>query len=122
MAPEFRDMARALPIVLIKIHGKMNLPIDIIQEKPRRFRWKQTTDAYGGKRVVDYEGTLPPSVDEKVAELIALAKQQAADIETLKRINQEFADRIAAQSELLTKHAEATPQPMPAPKGRKKNE
>ena len=43
-------------------------------------------------------------------ELICIAKQQAQDIEELKRINKGFADRIAGQSEILSKKAEVSQQ------------
>lgn len=64
----------------------MVLPIDVIPgSKPRRFRWRSVTDAFGGPRVTQHEGTLMPTMESAVAELIELAKRQAADIEALKK-------------------------------------
>lgn len=58
----------------------MNLPIDIILgSRPPRFRWKQAVSNPFGTfpTIIDHEGTLPPTVEEAVAQLIALAKTQA---------------------------------------------
>lgn len=101
-----------------------DLPIDVIpNSSPLRFRWRQTVHTVVGSHDVTLEGEMPASCEDAVASIIALAKQQARqlaerqhDIDNLKRvvldvqrINQGFADRIAAQSELLSKRAEAAP-------------
>lgn len=54
------------------------------------FRWQQMVDTPSGKRVVDYEGRLPPSVEDAAARLIAVAKRLALDV-----------DRLQAQVEVL---------------------
>jgi hypothetical protein len=56
---------------------------------------------------VEHRGTLPLSAEIAVADLIALAKQQQQEIAGLQRMNMEAAERIAAQSELLSRRAEA---------------
>ena len=87
----------------------MNLPIDVVDpnQRPPRFRWRQTVDSIVGKRTVETEGPLPPAVEDAVLALVVLARAQAAEIAALKRQVEGHADRIAAQSELLGKRAEA---------------
>ena len=85
----------------------MKLPIDTVPNtSPTRFRWRQTVESPVGRRTVECEGGLPTSVEEAVKQLIGIAKQQDGDIARLLIINQGFADRIAAQSEILSKNAE----------------
>lgn len=58
----------------------MDLPIDIIPgSRPPRFRWQQTVPIDG--RTVNHQGTLPPTVEEAVAQLIALTKSQQKRLE-----------------------------------------
>lgn len=90
----------------------MNLPIDIVPgTNPPKFKWQQTVDALGGVRKVDCEGALPPSVEESVKALITLAKQQAQEIIGLRRMVEDMASRVAAQSELLTARSEQAKRP-----------
>lgn len=110
----------------------MRLPIDVVAgSRPLRFKWIQRVDSVGGVRTVDYEGTLVPSVEWSICELITLCKQQAQQIKELQRIVNELTDRVAAQSELLAKKAEKpaeqpaqstmkVPPPAPFMPGRKK--
>lgn len=85
----------------------MNLPIDVVKHsRPMRFRWTQTIDTLLGRKTVNCEGSLQQSVEQAIADLISLAKQQAKEIAQLKDINQGFADRIAKQSDQLSKNAE----------------
>lgn len=85
----------------------MKLPIDIVpNSNPPLFKWQQTFDPTGVRRVVDCDGTLPVSVETAVKELILLAKQQQQEIIGLRKQIELHADRIAAQSQLLSKSAE----------------
>lgn len=86
----------------------MKLPIDVIANtNPPRFVWRQLTPTMDGLRVVECDGTLPPSVEGAVVALVALVKQQAQEIAGLQKQIEGHAERIAAQSELLSKKAEA---------------
>ena len=79
----------------------MNLPIDVISNTaPPRFRWRQRVGTPAGMVVQNNEGMLPPSVEEAVLKLIEFTKE-------LQRINVELVERIAAQSELLSRKAES---------------
>ncbi len=49
----------------------MKLPIDVVPgTNPPKFRWGQSVNTPSGKRMVEYEGPLPPSVEEAVVELV----------------------------------------------------
>lgn len=90
----------------------MDLPIDVVPNvtglRSRiKFRWKQKVDSVVGTRLQDCEGSLPVVVEDKVAELIALVKMQEQEIIGLRRQVEGHIERIAAQSELLTKKAES---------------
>lgn len=64
----------------------IQLPIDVIPgTHPPRFKWKQKVSTPVGTRVVDGEGPLPPSVEQAVIDLIALAIGQSDQIEQLKK-------------------------------------
>lgn len=85
----------------------MNLPIDVIpNSNPPRFRWTQLMDTAVGRRLVDLEGTLPPNVEGAVVALIRMARTQAEEIEQLRGQVKGHCERIAAQSELLSKRTE----------------
>lgn len=98
----------------------MILPIEQIPNViPPRFRWKQVVSTPIGTRTIEHEAELPPSLEGAVIQLIGLLRLQDHEIGQLKKTNQEFADRIAGQSELLSKHAEATKPQITVTKGRK---
>ena len=60
----------------------MNLPIDLIPNTtPPRFRWRQVIDTPIGKKTIEHEGLLPPSVESAVAALVGITKQQVIEIE-----------------------------------------
>lgn len=84
------------------------LPIDLIDpnRRPPRFRWQQTVSTLTGDRTITQEGTLPLNVEMAVAQLVILAHQQAKEIEELKKMVNVMAERVAAQSDLLSKKAE----------------
>lgn len=89
----------------------MDLPIDVIPgTNPPKFRWRQNISTPIGPRVTVQEGTLPASVEQSVLALIVLVRQQNEEIKNLQRLNSGHVDRIAAQSEVITKKAES-PQP-----------
>lgn len=76
----------------------MNLPIDMIPgTTPRRFKWRQTVTTPAGPKVVDFDGTLPTTVEESVMLLIGIAKQQAKEIETLKKRYEGLCEVMAEQ-------------------------
>lgn len=63
----------------------MKLPIDLVPNtSPPRFRWLQVVDSLVGRRVVEHEGVLPPSVECAVLALIELATEQARQIAQLR--------------------------------------
>lgn len=69
----------------------MSLPIDVVNELrqpgPPRFRWQQTvaSPGTGAERVVEFEGTVPPSLEGALVGLINLCKQQAQEIKGLQK-------------------------------------
>ncbi len=88
-----------------------NLPITLIPNTyPPRFRWRQVVTTPVGTRIVDHEGTLPPTIESAMLALLTLVRVQAATIEELQSQIKGHCDRIVAQSEIITKKAE-TPQP-----------
>jgi hypothetical protein len=134
----------------------VNLPIERISNtNPHRFRWRQVVSTPDGARAQECEGTLPPSVEGAVSELIAMAERLAADAlsldevrfsalveavkdqpehvpgalvtnvavavikrllaenEVLRAQNLAHAERIVAQSELLSRRAEAATETQP---------
>lgn len=94
------------------------LPIDLIPSAlpgPPRFRWQQVVSTPVGDRVVDNEGTLPPTVEVAVTRLIFATKQLRTDNIEMRRLIDELTARVAAQSELLSRKAESPPTPAPAP-------
>ena len=83
------------------------LPIDLVPDtNPPRFRWRQMVDTLAGYRVIEQEGMLPPSIDRSVEELVKMAKQLLADNILLRGQLSGMAERVAAQSELLSRKAE----------------
>ena len=55
------------------------LPIEVVPGRTLTFRWRQTVDTPVGKKVVQHEGALPPSVEQAVATLVGVAKQLFTD-------------------------------------------
>ena len=85
----------------------MELPIDVIPGPgPLRFRWEWTVDTVVGPRTQVCEGSLASPIEPAVVALIGIARAQAVEVERLKEQLIAAADRIAAQSELLSKRAE----------------
>lgn len=63
----------------------MDLPIDLVPNtSPPRFRWKRTVSTLNGTSTVQCEGTVPPQLECALADLIALVKGQAKEIEKLR--------------------------------------
>ena len=94
----------------------ISLPIDVVSGEgswPVQFRWKQAVHTVVGTKEVECTGSLAPSVEQAVVKLINLAKQQDVEIRKLKDIISSLTDRVAAQSESLTKKAEGMDQSAP---------
>lgn len=95
----------------------MTLPIELIpNSNPPKFRWQQIVDTPAGLRTVSHIGVVPLSIENSLIRLVKLTMQQAQEIIGLRRQVEGMADRIAAQSELLSKQAEAKPDPPVATK------
>ena len=77
----------------------VRLPIDVVVGPNRtpHFKWTQAVDTPAGKRVVEHEGPLPPTVEVAVARLIAVAKQLLMDNAALKGTIMGLNERLAAQ-------------------------
>ncbi len=93
----------------------MKLPIDVVPDsRPLSFRWQQVVHTPWGIAVQECEGPLSPSCEQAVADLVALAKQQAIEIECKGQVlvekNAEL-DRLEAE---LTKYKESE-KPIPEP-------
>lgn len=72
------------------------IPIEVVPNtNPPRFRWRQTLSTPNGIMTLDHEGSLPPTVENVVVELISLARQQAQEIVGLRRNLEEVAGRTA---------------------------
>lgn len=88
----------------------MKLPIEYIPgTDPPRFRWKQRITSPVGTQVIDYEGLLVPSAEQALKHLCVLADWQAREINKLKKQLDEAYERVATQSEILSKKAETPP-------------
>lgn len=67
------------------------LPIELIPgSHPSRFKWSRIVDTPTGRRTIQCEGCLTASVEDAVAKLIGIAKQQEKDIRTLMEQNAEL--------------------------------
>lgn len=61
----------------------MELPIDLTCDSPPQFKWKQVIHTIGGVHTLEHSGRLPPPVENAVAALVRIAKEQAKKIEEL---------------------------------------
>lgn len=96
----------------------IKLPIDVVAgTDPPIFKWQQVVDTLTGRQVVDHEEALPATVEVAVARLISITKQVLMDNAGLQGQVKGHCDRIAAQSDLLSKRAEAQ-QPTPHKRGK----
>ncbi len=92
----------------------MRLPItNVPGSRPLRFRWTTTIDMMGGVRSLLQEGSLPSGVDVAVMQLITLCADLDAlngklneEVAELRKLNEGLAERISAQSDLLSKKSE----------------
>ncbi len=85
------------------------LPIDVVPgTNPPRFRWRTTVSTMdsAGHRVQDCEGALPSSVEVAVAKLVEVAKEALKDNAMLRGQVTVMTERIAAQSDILSRRAE----------------
>lgn len=54
----------------------VRLPIDVVPNTaPPKFKWRQVVSTFDGAQEIEHEGTLPPSVETAVADLISLTKR-----------------------------------------------
>ena len=84
-----------------------NLPIDVVPNTtPPKFRWRQVVDTIVGKKTVDHEGVLPPSVERVVFELVGIARQLVTENDLLKK----KVDDLTAE---LAKMRPSAPKPAP---------
>jgi hypothetical protein len=117
-------MAEVVPSELIKklsTSASLRLPIDVIPNtEPPQFKWEQRVQTPVGQSTVKCNGGLPPGVECAVRDLITIAKRQHAEIVELKKQLLGFADRITAQSEILSAHAEKKPESTPAHANKKR--
>lgn len=97
----------------------IKLPIDVVPgSHPIKFRWTQLIDHLGGDRVrSECVGALPSGVEKAVADLIALAKNLDVENTHLKKLNEGLTERAAAQSEVLSRKAEASSSSVKKTKG-----
>jgi hypothetical protein len=85
----------------------VNPPIDLIPNtKPQRFKWRQVASTPIGPHEISHEGTFPPSMEAALVALINCCKQLLTENAELRALNAGHCDRIAGQSELLTRSAE----------------
>jgi len=64
----------------------MKLPIELIPgTNPPRFRWQQLVDTPVGRKLVESEGVLPPSIEDAVVALVKMVEHLAAENTKLKQ-------------------------------------
>ena len=95
--------------VIRHIHRcRMKLPIDVVPGNPPTFVWSQVVNDLSGEcRRIEHTGLLPPSVEKPVTDLINMYKHLLRDNALLRGQVQTLGERMAAQSELLSKKAES---------------
>ena len=87
----------------------MRLPIEAIpNSRPQRFRWKQTVSTPDGPRAVEYEGTMPATVEVALKELITLANTLVEQRDRLLVLLEER-DRLLEEAESVAHVAPAPP-------------
>lgn len=85
----------------------MNFPIEYIAgSSPPKFRWRQVLGTAVGARTVTHEGMLPTSVESAVKTLLDIARQLYLENAELRLRVAGLAERVGAQSEIITKHAD----------------
>ncbi len=89
---------------------KMNLPITVVPgSNPPQFRWRQIVSTPVGNQVIDHESNMPPTIEGALVALISIAKQLMYDNAALQGEIKGHCDRIANQSDQLSKNAEKAP-------------
>lgn len=84
----------------------MNLPIDLIPNtSPPRFRWRQVINTPVGKKTVEHEGLLLPSVEGAVEALVMIAKQLEKEVFAL------TADNVLLKGVTVTRDESPAPAP-----------
>lgn len=88
----------------------IRLPIEVVKyTRPPLFRWLHTVDTPAGLRSTPCEGNMAASIEGSLVELIEYAHKLLRENVGLRNQIKGMADRIAAQSEILGKRAEALP-------------
>lgn len=118
-------LTRPIPNSLIEFYGEeqrkrsgtilyflqganMKLPIELIPNtSPPRFKWKQLLS---DGRMVIHEGSLPPNLEGAISRLIGMMEDRIEDVIRLRKQIEGLCDRVVAQSEVIAKHAEKSPQ------------
>lgn len=99
---------------------EMVLPIDLVPgTNPPQFRWRQVVDTIAGKRVVNHEGVLPPSVERAVETLVGVTKQLLMENAGLQGQVKLLEDRCANQAAIIEK-AKGIAEPQTAQAGTKR--
>lgn len=99
---------------------EMVLPIDVVPgTNPPQFRWRQVVDTIAGKRVVNHEGALPPSVERAVETLIGVTKQLLMENAALQGQVKGLEDRCSNQAAIIDK-AKGVAEPQTAQAGTKR--
>lgn len=94
----------------------MKLPIELVKgSNPPRFVWRQEVSTPVGHSVVIHSETVQPILEGALVELVNIAKEQEKEIVKLRNQIKGHVDRIAAQSDLLTRKAEVQLAPQPTP-------
>ncbi len=92
----------------------MKLPIDIIPSNTNtstpKFKWNRYISTPTGAHTIVCEGAIPTQIESAVLALINMTKQLMIENAELRNINSGFADRIVAQSEVISKKAETQTQ------------
>lgn len=110
-------LTKPIPQSLIEKLTERPLPIKVVRGTiPPKFRWWQLVNTPTGVTKVMHESTVLPSMEGALLSLIQLCEHQEAEIKALRHQVSGMVDRIAAQSELLSKQAEKPVPSQPQPK------
>ncbi len=84
------------------------LPIDVVPgTAPPLFYWRKQVSVLDGVKTIGFGPTMLPSgVGDAVLDLVNAMKRLMEKYAELQKLNEGLAERVAAQSELLSKKAE----------------
>ena len=98
------------------------LPISVVPgSNPPKFQWRQVVSTGNGKQIIEHEGCLPPTVEGALVSLIGLSRQLMMDNAGLRGQVDGLSDRVAKQSEQLSRTDRADVPPVqvsPVKKGK----